>query len=189
MAINLNKASNKKIDLTKHDATLQNVKAILWWTAPNKFPKFDLDVSAFCLANTEKGPKLVDEDWFIFYNNEQSPNKAIVKTPDEKSGGTEELTINIASLLPSIEEISLVVTIHKATERGQNFGQIEEAGIKIVNADTNEEIAFYDLDADYGSECSLQVGSFFKSGTEFSFQAIGVGYNLELGDFVEGYTS
>lgn len=188
MAINLAKSENKGINLTKSQPAMEKVKAVLWWNVPNNNPKYDLDVSAFVLKTTVKGPKLLGDDYLVFYNNEATPEKSVTKTPDMRQGGTEEVFIDIPSLPASVDEISIVVTIHEAISRGQSFGQVPEAGIKILNADTNEEIAFYDLDAEYKNETAVQVGSFFKRDGQFSFQAIGAGFDgLELGDIVNGY--
>ncbi|MEM2159392.1 MAG: TerD family protein [Candidatus Nitrosotenuis sp.] len=188
MAINLEKlTTGSSINLSKKDDTLTKVRATLYWKAPNYFPAFDLDVSAFVCRNTPNGPKLLTDEWFVFYNNEASPNGAVVKSPDEKESGSETLDIEIPALPAEAEEISIIVTIHKADERAQNFGQIEEAGIEISNAVTGDKICFYDLDAEFKNETAVQVGSFFKDANGFSFQAVGAGYTLGLGDFVAGY--
>lgn len=186
MAINLEK--KEKINLEKASDKLKKVKAVLWWKAPNHFPKFDLDVSAFCLQTTPNGPKLLADEYFVFYNNESTPDKSVVKSPDVRDSGSEELVIDIPALPTTVDEISIIVTIHKGDERKQSFGQIEDAGIKIYNEDTGEEICFFDLDEQFSNETAVQVGSFFNPGSgEFSFQAVGTGYKLDLGAFVEGY--
>lgn len=188
MTINLNKVNDKKINLTKQKDKIENIKVLLWWKAPLVTPAYDLDLSCFVLGNTPIGPKLLSEDWFIFFNNESSPNGAIVKSPDARDNeGQEEIVIKIKDLPLNADELSLIVTIHKGDKRGQTFGQVPEAGLKIINLDTNEEIAFYDLDADFKTETAVQIGSFYKVGNEFSFQAIGTGYNLSINDFVIGY--
>lgn len=188
MAINLNKTENKSINLTKSAPSLTKVKAVLWWDAPNAPKKYDLDVSAFILKSTPNGPKLLSEEHFVFYNNETASDQSVWKTPDQRGGGSEELFIDVTKLNQSVDEVSIVVTIHEAIERGQHFGEIAEAGIKILNADTNEELAFYDLDADYKNQISVQFGSLYRQNGEFVFQAIGQGFaDLTLGDFVEGY--
>jgi tellurium resistance protein TerD len=189
MAINLAKTESKGINLTKTHPALTQVKAILWWTAPKTPVKYDLDVSAFILKSTPNGPKLLSDDHFIFYNQENStPEHSVWKTPDQRGGGSEELFIDILALLPEADEVSIVVTIHDAIKLNQHFGEVPEAGIKLLNAETNEEIAFYDLDADFKNKTAVQIGSFFKQNGEFTFQAVGEGFEeLELGDFVAGY--
>lgn len=188
MAINLAKTESKGINLTKSAPALTKVKAVLWWKAPTLPKKYDLDVSAFILKATDNGPKLLSDEHFVFYNNETAVDKSVWKTPDQRGGGSEEIFIDIAALSPDADEVSIVVTIHNAVEYKQHFGEVPEAGIKIINADTDEEIAFYDLDADFKNKTAVQIGSFFKQNNEFSFQAVGQGFEgLELGDFVAGY--
>ena len=193
MSINLNKASGKAINLTKHDDSLKNVQVVLWWKAPPAYPKYDLDLSAFGLGNTPAGPKLIDENWFIFFNNETPDHGFIVKSPDARDDvGEERIDINIAGMPSVIDEISLIVTIWKGDERKQTFGKNAkgeevEAGLKILNKDTGEEIAFYDLDAQFTNETAVQIGSLYRNNGEFTFQAIGQGYHLGIGDFLNGY--
>lgn len=188
MALNLTKMEKgSTLNLTKAAPALKVVKAILSWQSPAVSPAYDLDVSAFGLVGTPNGPKLLSDDWVVFFNQEQSPNGAIVKTPDQRAGGTEELIIDIAKLDPSITEISIVVTIDRADERGHTFGKVTDASIKIIDADTGDEIALYDLDEDFKTETAVQVGSFYKDGDHFSFAAIGAGYQLTFTDFYNGY--
>lgn len=191
MAIDLNKSENKGINLTKSAPALQNVTVHLWWNG-NVAP-IDLDISAFILGNTPNGPKLLGDDFLVFYNNETPKTHKIAwKTKDERGGGVEELYISIPELAAhtGADEVSLVVTIDQGPkgDRNHRFGQITDAGIKIINSDTGEEIAFYDLDASFSAETAVQVGSFYRNGSEFTFQAVGAGFELGLGDFVGGYS-
>lgn len=187
MAINLNKAEGKKINLSKAAPSLTNVTARLWWsgvTAP-----FDLDVTAFVLSSASGSPAVLSDEYMVFYGSEglKSPDGSVWKTPDERAAGTEELYINLPGLPASADEVSIVVTIYEGAQRAQTFGQIPEAGIKLLNSDTGEEIAFFDLDAQFTNETAVQVGSLFKQNGEFVFQAVGAGYVLDLGGFAQGY--
>lgn len=188
MAINLSKTETKSINLSKAAPALTKVKAVLWWDAPTSPVKYDLDVSAFILQPSATGPKLISDEHFVFYNNETAGDGSVWKTPDQRGGGSEEMFVDIQKLSKDANEVSIVVTIHEANKLNQHFGEIPEAGIKIINADTNEEIAFYDLDSSFKNATAVQIGSFFKQDSEFSFQAIGTGFEgVELGDFLNGY--
>lgn len=189
MAIDLNKADGSSINLTKSAPSLNNITVHLWWNG-NVSP-IDLDISAFILSNTPNGPKLIQEKNFVFYNNLKSPAGSVWKDKDERASGTEELFIKLSALEAADDEVSLVVTIDqgKNNDRGHTFGMITDAGIKIINSDTSEIIAFYDLDAQFTNETAVQVGSFFKQNGEYSFQAVGAGFQLGLGDFVGGYSN
>lgn len=185
MAINLNKTEKKSINLTKEEPSLTKVKGILWWKSEKK--PYDLDISIFILKNTEDGPKLISDDHLVFYNNDKSPDGSVVKSKDERSGGTEEFTVDLSTITPEADELSLVVTIHKAQELGLSFGQIDEAGFKIIDEVSGKELAFFDLDEQFKNETAVQLGSFYKDGKNFTFQGVGAGFVLELGDFVQGY--
>lgn len=198
MAINLQKGQT--FNLTKESSSLSTVRAELGWNTPtNKFPKFDLDVSLFGLINNAAGePKLIDEDYFMFYNhnnkaNDTSPitnnDGALVKSPDETSGGVEWLKVNLPLVRADVDELSFIVTIHEAHKRAQTFNYVDDAYIALFDDNTGEEIVRYDLDDSFSTETAVQIGSLTKNGSEWTFTAIGVGYDLELGDFVAGYTS
>jgi tellurium resistance protein TerD len=198
MAINLQKG--QAFNLTKNSASLKTVRAELGWNTPtNKFPKFDLDVSLFGLINNAAGePKLIDEDYFMFYNHANKVDDttpitnndgALVKSPDETSGGVEWLKINLDKVNPAVDELSLIVTIHEAHKRNQTFNYVDDAYIALFDDVSGEEMTRYDLDEAFSTETAVQIGSLTKSNGEWTFTAVGVGYNLELGDFVEGYTS
>lgn len=177
---------NQQINLTKDDDKLIRVKAVLNWETPkNIFPTYDLDVSAFLLNDKTK---LISDEGFIFYNNETSPDGSVAKSPDERAGGSEEIIIDIPKLSPLVAEISLIVTIHKGQERAQSFKEVTGANIEIFNADTNEKIAYFELDKSMGDTTACQVGSFCKTSEGFTFKGVSVGYNLTLGDFLAGYS-
>lgn len=199
MAFKLEK--DQKFNLTKEEPTLKVVRAELGWsTDKNTFPKFDLDVSLFGLKQTATGPKLVADDYFIFYNHANKDPKdntkpivtddgAIVKSPDELEGGVEWIKIDLSKVRSDTTELSFVVTIHEAMKRRQTFNYVSDAYIKLFNDETNEEICVYDLDEEFGQETAVQIGSLIRSEDEWVFESVGVGYTLSLLDFVNGYTS
>lgn len=189
MAVNLNKEPAKTINLTKVAPGLNNLKAVLSWTQAASAPAFDLDVSAFGCSNLSGAPKLVSDDFFVFYNNVKSEDGAITKSPDNRSGGSEELLIDIGALDSRVNEISIIVTIFEAEKHGQTFGAIADASIKIFNGDTNEELCYFDLDAQFVNETAVQVGSLIKDYEGVSFQGVGAGFVLDLGDFYTGYSN
>lgn len=178
-------AKHEKINLSKESDRLRRVRAVLGWNTPdNVFPKYDLDVSAFLL---DGNAKLLSDDGFIFYGNETAPDGSVWKSPDEREGGTEELYIDITKLSPAVAEISIVVTIHKAVARKQNFGQVKGSYIEIFNDESGEAIAVFHLDQVGTNDTSVQVGSFYQTSEGFTFQGVGSGFQLELDAFVTGY--
>lgn len=192
MAINLKKGGG--INLTKSAPTLSALRVGLGWD--RKFPPggadFDLDSTVFvCKLNEAGEPKLISDEHFIFYNNLKTPNGSVVHKGDNRTGAgegdDETILVNLPLLEADCQEISFIVTIHEGIERNQNFGQITNAYIKIYNDATGEVICEYDLDEKFSSETAVQFGSLLRANGEWSFKAVGIGYRLGLGDFVEGY--
>lgn len=185
MAINLQKGQRIALGL-------KNVKLGLGWD-PNQSTgqDFDLDASAFCLGENGKIP---EDRYFIFYNNKFSPDMAVEGADDDTTGGAtdgdddEEVKVNLTKLDPKITEIIFVVTIHDSAGRNQNFGQVRNSYIRIVDQDTNTEIAKYELEEDYSIETSVEFGRLYRKGDEWKFQAIGDGFKEDLNYFVSKYT-
>ncbi len=184
MAINLQKGQRIEIGL-------QKVGVGLGWD-PNEGSgfDFDLDASAFMLGSNKKLPQ---DEFFVFYNNPQSPDGAVESSGDDTTGGNsdggddETLTVDIEKVDPRIQEIIFTVTIHEAEKRRQNFGQVRNSYIRVYNANTNEEIARYDLDEDFSIETAVEFGRLYKRGNEWKFEAMGIGYKGGLQYFVDKY--
>lgn len=170
---------------------LQKVCVGLGWD-PNKSTgfDFDLDAAAFMLGANKKLPQ---DEFFVFYNNQVSPDKSVESSGDDTSGGNsdggddETLTVDLSKVDPKIQEIIFTVTIYDAEVRKQNFGQVHNSYIRIYNANTNEEIARYDLDEDFSIETAVEFGRLYRRGDEWKFEAMGVGYKGGLQYFVNKY--
>jgi len=178
MAVNLSKG--QKVDLTKSNPGLTNVVVALGWDT-NKYDgghEFDLDSAAFLTDGTGKTSS--DGD-FIFYNNLVHASQAVTHLGDnltgEGDGDDEQLKVNLGQVPGTVEKISFTVTIHDADARGQNFGQVSNAFIRIMNEATNEELIRYDLSEDYSIETSVVVGELYRHGGEWKFAAIGAGFD------------
>jgi len=194
MTINLEKGA--RINLSKEAPGLIKVRAGLGWDA-NTFDTggdFDLDVSLFALAPDAGGnPKLLDDKYFVFYNNKTTPDGAVLHLGDarkgEQSGDDETLTIDLSKLNPRVEELSIIVTIHDAATRRQNFGQVRNSYIKLYDDATGAVLAKYALEDDFSTETAVQFGSLFKKEGQWLFKAVGAGYKKGLNDFVSAYLS
>lgn len=185
MGYNLEK--NETFNLTKDSDNLQRIRAVLSWTTPsNIFPKYDLDVSAFMLGSDGK---LIDKGGFIYFNNSSSPDNSVWMGEDEREGGQEELFIDIEKLSDAVKEISILVTIHKAEQRGHSFDKVSDSKIQIFNDVTGDIIATFNLNGVDKGSTAVHVGTFYQQGDEFSFHALGQPYKLQLRDFVDGYTN
>ncbi len=149
---------------------------------------FDLDASAFILG--ENG-KILQDEYFVFYNNLKSPDGAVRHTGDnltgEGEGDDESIEIDLTKIDPRATEIIIVVTIHKAPERRQNFGQVRNAFIRIYNPDNGEEMLRYDLDEDFSIETAVEFARIYKRGGQWKFEAVGTGMKGGLAEYLQRF--
>lgn len=184
MGINLQKGQREGL-------TTQKFVAGLGWDANATVSgqEFDLDASAFILG--ENG-KLLSDKHFIFYNELVSPTGAVEHTGDntdgEGDGDDEQINIDLSKIEPNASEIVIVVTIHDYEVRGQNFGQVRNAYIRIVDSSSNTELMKFELDEDYSIETAVEFGRIYKRNGEWKFEAVGTGMNTGLKYFVDKYS-
>ena len=175
----------------KIDIGLSKISVGLGWN-PNEGTghDFDLDASAFMInAN-----RIIPEDnYFIFYGNIDSPDGALHHTGDDPTGGNsadgddETIQVDISKINADIQEILFVVTIHDAAARKQNFGQVRNSYIRIVDDATNQEIAKYELGEDFSIETGIEFGRLYKRDNKWKFEASGIGYKEDLAFFLSKY--
>ncbi|MCK1996961.1 TerD family protein [Psychrobacillus psychrodurans] len=183
----INLSKGQKIDLTKTNPGLKNVLVGLGWDT-NRYSggeDFDLDASAFIVDGNGKA---FNEKSFIFYNNLQSEEGSVVHTGDNRTGDgdgdDEQLLVKLPIVPNAVQKVVFTVTIHDAEQRKQNFGQVSNAFIRIVNEDTNEEIVRYDLGEDFSIETALVVGEIYRHNNEWKFNAIGSGFQGGLASLI-----
>lgn len=183
-------AKGQRIDLTKTNPGLTKAIIGLGWDT-NRYSggyDFDLDASAFLVD--EKNVCTQDLD-FIFYNNLQDPSGAVVHTGDNRTGegdgDDEQIVIDFSKVPSSTHKVAITVTIHDADQRSQNFGQVSNAFVRVVNADNNEEVLRYDLGEDFSIETAVVICELYRHGTEWKFNAIGSGFSGGLGALCRNY--
>lgn len=186
-SINLTKGA--KIDLTKTNPSVSKYSAGLGWDAnTNVGADFDLDVSVFVLGADKK--RLSDKH-FVFFNNLSSPTGAVVHTGDNLTGNgkgdDETINIDFSKIEPDADEIVFVVTIYEAQARGQNFGQVSNAFIRIYDTDSGTEFMKYDLGEDFSLETGVEFGRLYKKDGEWKFNATGVGKRGGLQDYLNEF--
>jgi tellurium resistance protein TerD len=177
LAISLSKG--QKVDLTKTNPGLSKVIVGLGWDT-NRYDggkDFDLDTSVFLLGDNGKVGS--DSD-FIFYNNATGGNGSVVHTGDNRTGAgdgdDEQTNIDLNNVPASVQRITFAITIHDAESRSQNFGQVSNAYVRILNGDSNQELIRYDLGEDFSIETALVVGELYRHNGEWKFSAIGSGF-------------
>jgi tellurium resistance protein TerD len=182
MAVSLSKG--QKVDLTKSNPGLTNVIVGVGWDV-NKYDggaDFDLDSSVFLLG--ENG-KVSSEADFVFYNNTTGGNGSVVHTGDNRTGegegDDEQVKVELGAVPANVQRITFTITIHDGEARSQNFGQVSNSYVRILNGETNEELIRYDLGEDFSIETALVVGELYRHGGEWKFSAIGSGYQGGLG--------
>lgn len=176
MPISLSKG--QKVDLTKTNPGLTKVQIGLGWDV-NKYDggsAFDLDAAAFLLNSNEK---VRDQGDFIFYGNLSHASGAVVHAGDNLTGGgdgdDEQIMIDLSKVPADVQKIDFTVTIYQAEERRQNFGQVSNAYIRVMD-DSCKELIRYDLGEDFSIETAVVVGELYRSGSEWKFNAIGSGF-------------
>ena len=187
MAISLTKGQN--ISLSKTDPSLKNVLVGLGWDARSTDGQdFDLDASVFMA--TENG-KVSSDRHFIFYNQLVSPCGGVEHTGDnltgDGDGDDESVIVRLDKVESNIKSLFITVTIHDAEARRQNFGQVSNAFVRIVNNDTSDEIVRFDLSEDYSTETAMVFGEIYRHNGELKFRAIGQGYTGGLYSLCQQY--
>ncbi len=180
----------QKIDLTKGNPSLTKVIIGLGWDT-NKYAggfSFDLDASVFLVG--QNGKTNNDED-FIFYNNLKSRNEAVIHTGDNRTGegdgDDEQVILEFAKMPQDVDKMAVTVTIHEALSRGQNFGQVSNAYVRVVNEETGEEVLRYDLGEDFSVETAIVVCELYRNSGEWKFSAVGSGFQGGLESLCTNY--
>ncbi len=177
MAVSLKKGEN--VSLSKTDPNLKKVLIGLGWEArASDGTDFDLDASLFMVG--ESG-KVKGDDWFIFYNQLNSPCRSVEHTGDNRTGegdgDDEAIKVSLDKVPADISRLVIAVTIHDAEGRRQNFGMVHDAFVRLVNSDNDQEVLRFDLSEDYSTETAMVFGEIYRRGDEWKFKAVGQGYS------------
>ena len=178
MSVSLSKG--ERVSLTKNRPSLNKILVGLGWNA-NRYDgefSFDLDASIFM---TKANGKVGSDGDFIFYGNLAHSTKSVVHTGDnrtgEGSGDDEVIKVKLNEIPSNYTNLAVAVTIYDAQTRLQNFGMVNNAYIRIVDEETNEELLRYDLSEDFSTETALVVAEIYKHNGEWKFKAVGSGYS------------
>jgi tellurium resistance protein TerD len=180
MGVSLSKGGN--VSLTKEAPGLTAVIIGLGWDVRTTTgADFDLDASALMLGSSGK---ILSDQHFIFFNNLKSPDGSVEHTGDnltgEGEGDDEQIKVNLVSVPGEVDRLVVTVSIYDAEARGQSFGQVRNAFIRVVNQADNREIARYDLTEDASTETAMIFGEIYRSGSDWKFRAVGQGYSSGL---------
>ncbi len=187
MGVTLVKGGN--VSLTKEAPGLTNVLVGLGWDVRTTTgADHDLDASAILL---NAGGKVISDNHFVFFNNLTSPDGTVEHTGDnltgEGEGDDEAIKVNLAAMAQDVAKIVFPVSIYDADTRRQNFGQVTNAFIRVVNAADNREIARFDLSEDASTETAMVFGELYRHGGDWKFRAVGQGYASGLAGIARDY--
>jgi tellurium resistance protein TerD len=187
MAISLSKGGN--VSLTKSAPGLTDILIGLGWdTRATDGAAFDLDASVFML--NADGKVASDAD-FIFYGATKSTDGSVEHMGDNLTGAgdgdDEMIKVNLAAVSAGVEKLAISVTIHEAAARNQNFGMVNQAFVRVVNAADNSEIVRYDLSEDFSIETALIFGEVYRNSGEWKFRAVGQGFQGGLAAMCKSY--
>lgn len=180
----------QKVSITKGNPGLSKVVVGLGWDV-NQFDTggaFDLDAAAFLVTDSGKVSKSED---FVFFGNLVHPSQAVQHLGDNLTGAgdgdDEQIKVDLSRVPENIAKIAFTVTIYDAEARRQNFGQVNNAFIRIFNEISGEEILRYDLGEDFSIETAAVFGELYKNNGEWKFNAIGCGYQGGLAALCANY--
>ena len=188
MAVSLSKG--QKVDLTKGNPGLSNIIVGLGCDTIkyDGGADFDLDAAAFLLA---ANGKVASDSDFVFYGNLKHSSGGVEHMGDnltgEGDGDDEQIKVNLAAVPASVDKIGFTVTIYEAESRKQNFGQVSNAYIRIVDETSNAELIRYDLGEDFSVETAVVVGELYRNNGEWKFNAIGSGFQGGLKALCQNY--
>jgi tellurium resistance protein TerD len=187
MSVSLQKGGNVSLEKVAPGMT-KMLLGLGWDARATDGADFDLDASLFMVG--ENGKVRIDGD-FIFYNNLKSACGAVEHTGDnttgEGDGDDESVKVNLSTMPADVHKVIIGVTIHDAESRGQNFGQVSNAYIRVVNEDSNTEVTRYDLSEDYSTETAMVFGELYRHNSEWKFKAIGQGFAGGLKPMAQQY--
>jgi tellurium resistance protein TerD len=176
MSVSLSKGGNVSLEKVAPGMT-KMIVGLGWDTRATDGADFDLDASVFLLG--EDG-KVVDDKSFIFYNNLKSVCGSVLHTGDnltgEGEGDDEAIKIDLSIVPAKVSRIAISVTIHDGEKRNQNFGQVSNAFVRVVDEANNVEALRYDLSEDYSIETAMNFGEIYRHNGEWKFKAIGQGF-------------
>jgi tellurium resistance protein TerD len=187
VSVSLSKGGN--VSLTKMAPGLTAVSVGLGWDLRTTTgTDFDLDASALlCGADG----KVIDDAHFVFFNNLTSPDGSVEHTGDNLTGegeGDDELIhVNLAGTSPQVQRVVFPVSIYEGAARGQSFGQVSNAFIRVIDRSNGSELARYDLTEDASTETAMIFGELYRHNNEWKFRAVGQGYASGLSGIAKDY--
>lgn len=185
----VNLVKGERVSLVKKGGKLNEIHVGLGWDVNSMGgADFDLDASVFMVG---KNGKTAHAKHFVFFNNLQSPEGSVRHDGDnltgEGDGDDESVKVTLSKVPSEVEKLIFTVTIYEAKARRQNFGQVSNAFLRIVDESNGRELIHFDLTEDYSHTSSIVVGEIYRDGAEWKFVALGEGMQAEIDGLVSRY--
>jgi tellurium resistance protein TerD len=200
MSISLQKG--QRISLSKEAPGLTRMVCGLGWDVAkrsgggffsnfgNNQQEYDLDASVICLNAANQ---IMDNKDVIYFGNLQHPSGAITHQGDNRTGAgdgdDEVIMVDLARIPANIAKLVFVVNIYDCRTRKQDFGQIQNAFVRLINADNKKELARYELSgAEYGGMTGMVLAEVYNHNQEWKMAAIGNGVSVDgLAQLIQSY--
>lgn len=180
MSVNLQKG--QKVELRKSDGgSLRRVMVGLGWDEVKQTRGFfapkpqdiDCDASAFLCM----GGHLTSNQDVVYFGNLRHGSGAVAHMGDNLTGAgegdDEQILVDLSALPGQYDKIVFVVNIYQAAQRRQHFGMIQNAFIRICDAETNQELCKYNLSENYDGMTAMVFGELYLYKGQWKFNAIG----------------
>jgi tellurium resistance protein TerD len=187
MSVALTKGGN--VSLGKQAPGLTAVTVGLGWQVDaTGGAGFDLDASALLCAQSGK---VLSDQHFVFFNNLRSPDGSVRHSGSDRTSGSggddEQIHVDLSAVPPEVAKIVFPVSVYEAEQRGQNFGQLRSAHIRVVDRTSGTEITRYDLRSEAATETAMVFGELYRHGSDWKFRAVGQGYASGLAGIAQDF--
>lgn len=178
----------QKTSLSQMCPGLDLIQVGLGWSLGPNGQNYDLDVEAFMLG---ADGRVVGDDWFVFYNQPESPDGSVRLLADSKTGagdGDDEIIqVQLSKLNQAVKRIVFIVSINEAKQFGYNFSNVSDAYVRIVDVRTMREVIRFQLTDYYANVNSMVVAEVYNHNGEWKLNPIGDGVSADLVDLCVRY--
>lgn len=184
----LNLSKGGVLDLTKQDKVYSKINVGGGWDVVINGPSADLDLSAFLL---DRNGRITDTSRQVVFFNQMRQNGIFLNGDNRTGAGEgddEVISIDLNNIDSNIDKIVFFITIFEAQQKAQNFGQVSNAFIRLIDASDDSEIVRYNLTDNYSTDTAVTAAELFRNPTGgWSFKAIGEGSISDLNQLVSRY--
>lgn len=168
MGVTLTRGGN--VSLAQQSPGLTAVRVGLSWTAGEAY---DLDASALLCGGSGR---VLSDEHFVFFNNPRSPDGSVRHRGTQAGAHCEEIDVDLASVPADVEKIVFPLSLYEAARRGQDFGGLTGARIRLTDREAGTEIVKFVLPDRSSGETAMLLGELYRRGAEWKFRAVGQGY-------------